>query len=217
MSRRLFAALAVTVAVAACSSTPGPQEFASSVFHIRGEGCRVTTIGTAFAVTGDLVVTNAHTLAGATSVQLIDADDVGREATLLVFDPEEDLALLRVDGLEAEPLVLGSPVTGHALLVDARIRDELSVTTVDITELVDIASGDIYDDGEYLRRGMTIAADISPGSSGSPVVVDDRVVGAVFAEQRRGGVVFATSVDEIAEMLDRPRSTIGLPTGRCRR
>ena len=52
----------------------------------------------------DLVVTNAHVVAGADTVEARLPDGSLLPATVVVFDPDRDLALLTVDDLPQEPL-----------------------------------------------------------------------------------------------------------------
>ena len=72
---------------------------AQSVVKVTGSACDRTQEGTGFAVTRDLVVTNAHVVAGEESTG-VETDDGRRLDTQLVaFDPNRDLAVLRVPGL----------------------------------------------------------------------------------------------------------------------
>lgn len=216
--RAALALAAVALTTISCSPPPTAEDFETSVFRVRGEGCRVANIGTAFAVGPNLLLTNAHVVAGVTSGLVVTAaHGESAPASLVAFDPVNDFALLDVAGLDAEPLDLGPAIEGSAVLVDARIEGELALIDVEVVRLVDIEIGDIYDEGSYLRMGLEATGDIGPGTSGAPVIVRNVVVGAVFAETRDGGVVFATSSDEIEAFLDLPRSEIELPTGRCRR
>lgn len=217
MIRRGGFAAVIALVAAGCSGGPTEADFADSVFRVRGEGCQVASIGTAFAVGQGLLLTNAHVVAGVTeNLTVADSDGNATGAALVGFDPVNDLALLEVTGLDAEPLDLGPAVQGEGVLADARIEGELTLVEVEVVRLVDIESGDIYDDGTYLRKGFEASGDIGPGTSGAPVVVDGLVVGAVFAEVRNGGVVFGTQTSEIQAFLDLPRSAIELPAGVCR-
>jgi S1-C subfamily serine protease len=213
----------LALAVVGCDSTGAATgdtsvDIASSVFRVRGEGCRVANIGTAFVVGPELALTNAHVVAGVTSgLVVVDAAETAYEATLVAFDPVDDLALLEVEGLTAPPLRLGNATPGAGRIYDARVAGMIDVMDIEVTRLVDIESGDIYDDGTYLRKGLEIAGDIGPGTSGAPIVQDGLVVGVAFAEVRDGGTVFATASSEIRASLAEPRSVLALPAGRCRR
>lgn len=83
-------------------------------------------IGSGFAIGGDLIATNAHVIAGASTVRVraIDAPNEFPATTVVQFDVETDLAILKVPGLtltalpqqaESEPVVgdtiyaVGSP------------------------------------------------------------------------------------------------------------
>ena len=222
MTRAGRALVLLALAVTGCASSGAPpvadgEDPASSVFRVRGEGCRVANIGTAFVVEPGLVLTNAHVVAGVTSeLVVVDAAEVTHRASVVAFDPVDDLALLEVEGLAAPALPLGNATPGPARLYDARVAGTVEAMEVEITRLVDIETGDIYDDGRYLRKGLEVAGDIGPGTSGAPIVAAGLVVGVAFAEVRDGGTVFATSSSEVRTFLTEPRTVLELPQGRCR-
>ena len=76
-----------------------------STVQIAGAGCGVIQEGSGFVVAPDLVVTNAHVVAGIPDPVVIDTH--GRHTTSTVlFDPTLDLAVLRVPGLPDPPLAV---------------------------------------------------------------------------------------------------------------
>ena len=143
-------------------------------------GCPVNHEGTAFVVAHDEVVTNAHVVAGSRSVTV-----GGLHASVALFDPRDDLAVLRVPGL-AEPAlrlrsvravpgtpakVVGFPLNGSRTLAPAQLRG--SVTGV---------GRDIYNQDLTTRTYLVVAAQISPGNSGSPVFVGANVAGVIVSK-----------------------------------
>ncbi|MGH9028374.1 MAG: CvpA family protein [Acidimicrobiales bacterium] len=76
-----------------------------STVQIAGAGCGVIQEGSGFVVAPDLVVTNAHVVAGIARPYVIDT--LGHHpATAVLYDPELDIAVLRVPGLHDPALSL---------------------------------------------------------------------------------------------------------------
>src|SRR5262249_42693951 len=72
---------------------------AASVLKIEGEACDQIQAGSGFVAGTDLVVTNAHVVAGELRTQVETNDGRQLTATVIAFDPERDLAVLRVRNL----------------------------------------------------------------------------------------------------------------------
>ncbi len=87
----------------------------ASVVLVESQGCAQIFSGTGFAVAPNLIVTNAHVVAGATDVA-VTSDATGRRVrgTVVFFDPELDVALIRTPDLVLRPLVFAAtaPVRG---------------------------------------------------------------------------------------------------------
>src|SRR5262249_56975405 len=72
---------------------------AASVLKIEGEACDQIQAGSGFVAGTDLVVTNAHVVAEEPRTQVETNDGRQLTATVIAFDPERDLAVLRVRNL----------------------------------------------------------------------------------------------------------------------
>nr|MBA2280276.1 trypsin-like peptidase domain-containing protein [Acidimicrobiia bacterium] len=173
----------------------------------------------AIVVAEDLVVTNAHVVAGAESV-FVERHPDGQpfEAVVVAFDPGRDIAVLRVAGLGRSPLGVadvGEGAVGAAFGHPGGGPLELSPFRVD-REVV--ATGrDIYDQGPTERRVFFLAAELRPGDSGG-ALVDPRglVVGLAFAiAPDDPTVAYALTIDEVEEVLAGPLTPT--PTGPCLR
>ena len=70
-----------------------------STVKIEGEACRRIQEGSGFTAMPDVVVTNAHVVAGEREPHVITLQGKRLDATVVVFDPRRDLAVLRVPGL----------------------------------------------------------------------------------------------------------------------
>lgn len=159
----------------------------ASTVKVIANGCPgIVLEGSGFVTTGGLVVTNAHVIAGTTSitVQLPGAAPVA--ATPVLFDPYLDIAVLRpsvhlaarplvLDPLDAErgdpAVVLGYPGGGPLTEGGASIASRF------------VAEGrDIYDESLTYRVVYEIEAIVRPGNSGGPLVSPSgEVVGVVFS------------------------------------
>jgi S1-C subfamily serine protease len=161
-----------------------------SVAKVGGTGCAGgDPIGSAFVAGDHLVLTAAHVVAGARTVDL---RFPGREpvaAGVVVVDAGDDTAVLRVDGdlppalsLATTPVVAGEPVVvvGYPL-AEHEVRTTLSrVTALD---------EEVVLKGHLLRDVLAVDAQVPIGSSGGPVVdAAGRVHGMVSAQvPGRGG------------------------------
>src|SRR5690606_64574 len=75
---------------------PAVQKVRPSVVKIEGEGCNSIVEGSGFVAGDDVVVTNAHVVAGVEDPFVLDQN--GRhDAYVVLFDPDLDLAVLRTD------------------------------------------------------------------------------------------------------------------------
>ncbi|GAA4386764.1 MarP family serine protease [Tsukamurella soli] len=166
-------------------SDPAVAHVVSSVVRIDGQAprCQRALEGSGFVVAPDRVLTNAHVVAGTTAVQV--TTTAGRlAARTVLFDPQTDLAVLDVPGLD-EPVLpiassvaasgdpvfaLGYPGGGPLTLSSARIRSR---------QVLDGAN--IYRVGEVRREVYTIRGTVRPGNSGGPLFnADGEVIGVVF-------------------------------------
>ncbi|MDT4983378.1 MAG: hypothetical protein QOF95_868 [Pseudonocardiales bacterium] len=199
------------------------QQAHKSVFKIYGEApsCNRGIEGSGFVYAPHRIITNAHVVAGTTQVRVAISDTETVPATVIVYDPRRDVAVLAVPDLNAPALqfapkpastgdpavVLGYPQDGPFDVRSARVRSQ------------DTVSGkDIYGNGNVRREIYAIYAVVRSGNSGGPLIATD---GTVF------GVVFATALDssntgyaltdsEIAPDVAKARTASGsASTGSC--
>ncbi|RKS06427.1 colicin V production protein [Nocardiopsis sp. Huas11] len=166
--------------------------------------CQQRVEGTGFVYAEDRIMTNAHVVAGVTDdLRVVTRDGYQLEATLVLFDAQQDLAVLHVPDLDLEPLafdheaaqgddavVAGFPRNSGFTAVPARVRAKQT------------AQGpDFYHSQQVSREIYQVRAVVRPGNSGGPLLAPDgSVYGVVFAaatnEDETGYVLTA---DEIAE------------------
>lgn len=213
---QLLLAIALALIAAACSTTHP----ATSVVRLAGTACLKPIIGTGVAVGDDLVLTVAHTIAGAEDdLRIVTPQGEERPVTVVAFDSDRDLALLAVEGLDATPVILGSAGKGDSGTI-AVVNGDLAVEFIKYTVLrvVNARSTDIYNEGHVERDALDIKARIEPGVSGAPLVDSNgEVVGIVFARsetREEGG--YALSTSEITDFLDSVDPGAVADRGRCR-
>lgn len=201
-------------------SSPGVRAAADSVVKILGQAsCQRGIEGSGFAYATDRIMTNAHVVAGVDEPFVVVG---GRRlrAQVVVFDPELDVAVLRVDGLDLTPLdfdprgdagdaaaILGFPENGPFDARAARIRN-----------VMDLRSPDIYDKGELVRKTFSIRGLVRSGNSGGPLVSETGdVYGVIFAASvTDSSTGYALTAEQVAADASKGRSsTREVSTGNC--
>ena len=196
----------------------------TSVVRVVAQGCGEIFTGTGFAVAPNFVVTNAHVVAGATSVE-ITADATGRRApgSVVFFDPELDVALVRTPGLQFRALSFAAESPGRGTLGAALGHPNggaLTVIPAAVAAEIRASGRDIYATRDVVRDILELRAPIAPGDSGGPfLLADGSVGGVVFAQSRTdAGVGYALDpvavADEVIPLLGRTAAT---STGPCLR
>ncbi|HEY5389925.1 MAG TPA: trypsin-like peptidase domain-containing protein, partial [Solirubrobacteraceae bacterium] len=162
-----------------------------SVVRVVGSACGLGIEGSGWAIARGVVVTNAHVVAGESDTA-VEVDGVGRQlpATVVRFDPRNDVAILRVANLPVRPLPLAADVpsqtpgaiAGYPL--DGPLR--LEPARVGVTAYIN--TQDAYGRGPVSRRLTAVRGLIRPGNSGGPVISrGGRVLTTVFAATTSGG------------------------------
>jgi S1-C subfamily serine protease len=160
---------------------------AASVVRVTGFACGLGVEGSGWIVRPELVVTNAHVVAGVDRPRVDRQDGPGEAATVVAFDVKDDLALLRVPGLEGKPLQLADPDRGAPIaIVGYPENGPRSRVPGRLGETAKALSRDAYGHGPVTRTVTTLRGVVRPGNSGGPGVdARGRVRTTVFA--RRAG------------------------------
>jgi S1-C subfamily serine protease len=186
----------------------------NSTVKVEGEACGRIQEGSGFFVTPQLVVTNAHVVAGEddTDLELAGGDTV--DATVVAFDPQRDLAVLRTDNLGIAPLPLREAEQGDTGGVFGHPGGgPLEISPFRVSDQIPAVGRNIYDQGQTRREVLVLASELAPGDSGSALVdPEGRVVGVAFAvAPDKPGVAYALAIEELEAVLDgdlsRPRAT----------
>ena len=104
-------------------------------------------------------------------------------ATVVHFDPDRDLAVLEVRGLDLPPLVIGDAEPGDiGAVLGHPGGGPLEVSPFQVSDEVEAVGRDLYDSKETRRQVLILASDLAPGDSGAALVdPQGKVVGVAFA------------------------------------
>jgi S1-C subfamily serine protease len=156
---------------------PDVQAASARTLRVRGIACGYGVEGSGWVAGRNLVVTNAHVVAGETRRHL--------PAKVVVFDEKNDIAVLRVKGLGLTPLHLAAPKPGQVVAVIGFPENgplDIEPARTDSTQLV--RSSDAYDSGPVERVVTRFRVYVRPGNSGGPAVNEyGRVVSTIFASR----------------------------------
>jgi S1-C subfamily serine protease len=180
-----------------------------STVKIEGTGCGGIKSGSGWVAAPGYVVTNAHVVSG---IAFPEVDEItGRRhanVSVVLYDPEVDLAVLHVPGLALKALtvdqataprgttgaVLGYPGGGPFTTEPAVLLSELPAI-----------GRDIYGRSMTTRAVYQIQADVRPGNSGGPFMSSTgEVLGVVFsASTTYANVGYALTAAEVAPDIAR--------------
>ena len=206
----------------ATTGIPSPvvARVASSTVKVTGTACQRIQDGSGFAAAAETVVTNAHVVAGEREgrTEVIRTDGRRLKASVVTFDADRDLAVLRVPGLGQQPLSIAAGAVGTqgAVFGHPGGQQQLRVAPAAVRRRVDAVGRDLYDSHSTRRDVFVLAADLRPGDSGGPLVGSSgSVIGVAFAiAPDRPGTSYAVTDKELRTVLSRPRNG-PVPTGPC--
>lgn len=198
------------------------EELRASVIHVMGaaDSCSRRLRGSGFVTEDDYVITNAHVVAGTEAVRLDTVLGV-KEAEVVYFNPDVDIAVLHSPDLGIAPLrwaehpagtgdsavVMGHPRSGPFEASPARVADRIR-----------ISGSDIYAHGRVEREAYTVRGSIREGNSGGPLLnTDGHVLGVVFGASRDDSDIgFALTAEEVQSQIgDVTRLRGEVDTQRC--
>lgn len=175
---------------AAIARDPQVRAAADGVVKIQGTACGLGIEGSGWVVARGIVVTNAHVVAGQsdTTVQLRGSGPQ-LPARAVVYDPGDDLAILRVDGLGGRtlPMAQDPPSGASAAILGFPENGPYDVRAGRLGATRNVVTQDAYGRGPVNRSITTLRGTVRPGNSGGPMVdTAGRVVTTVFAAARGG-------------------------------
>jgi S1-C subfamily serine protease len=199
---------------------PDVTRAGASVLKIRGtNSCGRGVEGSGFVFAPNRIMTNAHVVAGVSDPEVVVGDDA-RDAKVVFYDSDLDIAVLSFDSGETDPLpfdddakardavaILGYPEDGPFDIEPGRIRASQR-----------LRSPDIYGHGAVIRQVFSLRGLVRPGNSGGPILNSaGQVVGIVFAASVTDGdtgyALTAGAVEQAAQ--DGRDSDTSQSTGGC--
>lgn len=193
---------------------------AGSVVKILGDACGLGVEGSGWVAGKELVVTNAHVVAGQEDTRvLLRGRQPGLDAEAVAFDPRNDLAVLRVPGLKADALSLvESPRSGtSAAILGFPGNGPYDIRAGRLGATREVVTQDAYGQGPVRRSITSLRGAVRSGNSGGPMVDSQgRVVTTVFAATTsgpRGG--FGVPNALVRSALERASRSSGVSTGPC--
>ncbi|MEO9008218.1 MAG: MarP family serine protease [Candidatus Dormibacter sp.] len=202
--------LPAALPIPASVSTPEVARAASSVVKIVSVGCGGLVTGSGFPVGNGYVVTNAHVVSGTASHVIQTPRGTQLNATVVLFDPRIDVAVLYAPDFRSTGLVFGSAsrgTEGAVIGYPGGASETVAPAVVDGKVLVE--SRDIYNDpSTFTREIYVMQARVRPGNSGGPLVdLQGHVLGMVFATSAGDPTqAYALTDDEIATDISEARS-----------
>ena len=165
---------------------PDVRAASQRTLRVTGTACGYGVEGSAWVGGRNLVVTNAHVVAGETATW-VQIGGTGRQlpAKVVAFDERNDIAVMRVENLGLAPLPVAVARPGEAAAVIGFPQNgplDIEPARTGTTERV--RSTDAYDNGPVERMVTSFRVYVRPGNSGGPAVdADGRVVSTIFASR----------------------------------
>lgn len=203
---------------------PGVRAASTSVVKVLGTACGLGIEGSGWVASPHLVVTNAHVVAGETDTRVeLGGHEPAYDARVVDFDPHDDIAILRVDGLNARPLALtANPRSGTAAAIVGYPADgPLTLEPGRLGATQRVSTEDAYGRGPIVRLVAALRGRVRPGNSGGPLVdATGHVLATVFAAITnssgglgRGG--FAVPDSLVRDELRKAQASGAVSSGPC--
>ncbi|HET8742821.1 MAG TPA: MarP family serine protease [Gaiella sp.] len=197
----------------AIARDPEVRRAGASVVRVRGYACGLGIEGSGWIVRPGFVVTNAHVVAGIRTPVVYRREGQRAQATVVSFDADNDVAILRVEGLKGRPLPVSEPQRGDpAALLGFPLDGPYTVSAVRMGGTARVATRDAYGRLRVGREVVGFRGEVQSGNSGGPIVDrDGHVVATVFAKRQGSDEGYAVPNGAVADALGNV-STHGLRT-----
>jgi len=167
---------------------PDVMAAGASVVRVLGTACGLGIEGSGWVAAPGFVVTNAHVIAGEDDTTVTTQQGASLDATVVHYDPENDLALLRIDAELPVLQVAPDPQSGAtAAVLGYPENGPYSVAPARLGETRETIGEDSYGQGPVRRPIASLRGTVRSGNSGGPIVDSrGRVLGTVFAATTTG-------------------------------
>jgi S1-C subfamily serine protease len=196
--------------------TPGAKAASNSVVKIYGTACGLGIQGSGWVVRRDLIATNAHVIAGEHDTNVQAPNGQSLSAQVVYVDTQNDVALLRVEGLRTAPLAVTSTGDYPVSVVILGYPRDGALVGVAATAGAPrtVIAPNAYGRHTGPRSVVPLRGTVEPGESGGPVVDSDGgVVAMIFGGAKDGGNGFAVPVSVVRDAL--PEATGPVASGPC--
>lgn len=203
-------------------SAAAVRRAAQSVVRVSGEprGCGGTVVGSGFVVGPNRILTNAHVVAGMTRVRIDDGDNRYRSGTVVLFNPNVDLAVVKVKtaGWPALRLADNPALASSAAVVGYPGGGPQEVAPALVVDVFRARGSNIYGGAAVTRSVIALHSSVRQGDSGGALVDGaGSVRGVIFAVSRDDPTTgYALAMTEVSPVL-RSAATANTPvtTGMC--
>jgi S1-C subfamily serine protease len=196
---------------------PGVRAAAPSIVRVIGTACGLGIEGSGWVAAPQTVVTAAHVVAGERDTAVNAYGSSTRlGATVVAFDPTNDVAVIRVPGLRARALPLVSPRPGAGIAVLGYPEDgPFNATPGRIGKTQFALMQNAYGAGPVNRLVTTLRGTYRHGDSGGPGVDANGAVQTMVFASRVGGGGFGVPPVPIRTALAAAHGPVS--TGQCAR
>ena len=181
---------------------------ARSVVKVEGPACNKLQDGSGFVTREGLIATNAHVVAGERTTTIIRDDGRRFEGSVVAFDPERDLAIVKVSGFDRPALQLATEANASGAGTTGGVfghpgGEPLRIAPFKVARVINATGRDIYGSNRTERKVLELSASLRPGDSGSALTNPQGVVvGVAFAIARDvENVAYALAPSELQEVL----------------
>ena len=167
---------------------PAIRAATTRVVKVLGTACGVGVEGSGWLAGRNLIVTAAHVVAGESdTIVHIPGQPLPAVPDVVVLDLHNDVAVLRVSGVDLPPLRFADPRSGAPVAILGYPLDRgLTATPGRIGRTATVLTQDALEHGPVARTITAVAGQVEHGDSGAPAVdTAGRVESMIFA-QRRG-------------------------------
>jgi hypothetical protein len=197
---------------------PQIRSATTRIVKVVGTACGIGVEGSGWIAGRDLVVTAEHVVAGevGTTIVRVAGQPLPFPADVVVLDVHNDVAVLRVSGLDLKPLRLANPRSGASVAILGYPLDGgLTATPGRIGRTATVLTQDALGKGPVTRTITAVAGRVEHGDSGGPAVDKfGRVQSMIFAARLGSASGYGVPPSIIRSDLARA-GTKAVPTGAC--
>ena len=181
----------------------------STTMNVFGRTTESAASGSGFFITKDgYILTNYHVIEGASTVKVTAYDGTTYDAAVIGGDEDYDIAVIKVEGTNFQPVVIGKSGSVQIGETVAAVGNPLGELTFSMSQgIVSCVNRAINVDGKPFNM-IQVDCSINPGNSGGPLMnLYGEVVGIVSAKYSTyssttvEGLGFAIPIDDVKSII----------------